>query len=118
MWSACHNGGGYGMFKLGGRMRLTHRLTYRLSHGEIPRALEIDHLCRVRNCCNPAHLEAVTRLENVRRGNQGKAQRARAACAQGHPYDETNTHYTNDGKRSCRECHRQWSREFARRSKT
>jgi hypothetical protein len=29
--------------------------------------LQIDHLCNVRNCVNPAHLEAVTAHENMRR---------------------------------------------------
>lgn len=51
---------------------VTHRITYLFYVGPIPDGLELDHLCRVRACCNPDHLEAVTRLVNVRRGNAVK----------------------------------------------
>lgn len=50
-----------------GRIIPVHRLAYRLFKGPIPRGMEIDHLCRNRLCCNPSHLEAVTRTENIRR---------------------------------------------------
>lgn len=64
--------GGYGLFwiKRGAKWRghSAHRVAYELTHGSAPEGLVIDHLCRNRLCCNPAHLEAVTGLENVRRG--------------------------------------------------
>ena len=44
-----------------------HRVAYELVIGNIPDGLEIDHLCRVRNCVNPDHLEAVTHRENILR---------------------------------------------------
>lgn len=44
-----------------------HRWAYIAEHGAIPAGLEIDHLCNVRRCINPAHLDAVTHAENVRR---------------------------------------------------
>lgn len=71
-WLAALQSGGYGLFwvKRGDRWRGTtaHRVAYELTHGSAPDGLEIDHLCRNRRCCNPAHLEAVTRIENQRRG--------------------------------------------------
>jgi hypothetical protein len=53
-----------------GRMRLVHRLAWEIVVGPIEPGLEIDHLCRNRVCLNPAHLEPVTKEENVRRGSQ------------------------------------------------
>jgi len=44
-----------------------HRLAYINAKGAIPQGYTIDHLCRVRNCINPEHLEAVTFTENIRR---------------------------------------------------
>ena len=55
-------------------MKYAHRLAYVKAKGAIPEGLTIDHLCRVRNCVNPEHLEAVTFLENIRR------QKIRNAC--------------------------------------
>lgn len=47
-----------------------HRIAYMLWVGPIPDGLEIDHLCSVRNCIRPDHLEAVSRAENNRRRGQ------------------------------------------------
>lgn len=58
---------GYGYFFFEGRMRYAHRVAYQLHVGPIPAGHDLDHLCRVRDCCNPAHLEPVTRRENLRR---------------------------------------------------
>lgn len=44
-----------------------HRLSYELLKTNIPKGLHIDHLCRNRSCCNPEHLEPVTREENIKR---------------------------------------------------
>ena len=46
-----------------------HRAVYEVFYGPIPNGLVIDHLCRVRCCVNPAHLEAITQADNLRRGH-------------------------------------------------
>lgn len=60
--------------------KVTCQKAYRIAYlefvGEIPDGLELDHLCRVPRCCNPAHLEAVTHRVNVQRGNAGKWKRS------------------------------------------
>lgn len=75
-----------------GRRWLLHRLTYILTQGQISDGLEIDHLCRVRNCCNPDHLEAVTSAENSRRGLCGVLHTQKTHCPYGHPLIESNTY--------------------------
>jgi hypothetical protein len=46
-----------------------HRITWEHYRGPIPDGLQLDHLCRVRHCCAPDHLEVVSRSENLLRGN-------------------------------------------------
>lgn len=104
LWCGTLNRKGYGYF--GGHG--AHRLAYEWFVGPIPAGLQIDHLCRTRHCVNPAHLEAVTLQENVRRGGVGAAtaarQRAKTHCPTGHAYDEGNTYFTPKGHRRCVKC--------------
>lgn len=93
---------GYGSF-LG---KWVHRVTYQEMIGPIPDGFDIDHLCKNRSCCNPAHLEPVTHQENVRRGDTGNPQRGRTHCPSGHEYSKENTKIEANGSRSCRTCKR------------
>ena len=68
LWLGAVQTKGYGSFSISGVRYLTHRLSYEDRYGPIPDGLQIDHLCRVRQCINPAHLETVTTQENTRRG--------------------------------------------------
>lgn len=79
---------GYGVVGVQGRNVRAHRITYETFVGLIPEGLDIDHLCRVRACCNPQHLEPVTRAENLLRG---WAIRKGTHCAHGHERTEANT---------------------------
>lgn len=107
LWKACTNGPmKYAWFYVGGRQPhiYAHRLLYELFKGPIPRGLTIDHLCRVPNCVNPNHLEAVTLKENLRRGTSFAAINfKKTVCINGHPYTEENTQLRENGRR-CRIC--------------
>jgi len=81
IWTGCCTDNGYGFWAYGPRLNPvrigTHRYAYEALVSPIPDGLELDHLCRVRACCRPTHLEAVTHLENVRRGDAPTAIKAR-----------------------------------------
>lgn len=101
---------GYGQIKSERRMVKAHRLTYEAANGPIPQGLDVDHLCRVRHCVNPEHLEAVTHVENIRRGDSLTTRRsAQEACKRGHPFDEANT-YLWRTSRICRTCRSEQNR--------
>lgn len=89
---------GYGSFTSRGTSYRAHRFAYEMFVGAIPDGLQLDHLCRVRHCVNPEHLEPVTARENARRA-------MRTHCTHGHEFTSENT-YVHDGKRYCRECRR------------
>lgn len=67
LWQGSLDRDGYGRVWLAGRPRCVHQLTHLMFTGPVPPGLEIDHLCGVRNCAAPAHLEAVTHQVNCRR---------------------------------------------------
>lgn len=95
-----------------------HRLAYEVWVGSIPPDKEIDHLCRVRRCIRPAHLEVVSRQTNLLRGETFAARHAATThCPQGHRYDEANTRWSSIGQRSCRFCHNAQQRAYIARKK-
>lgn len=115
IWLGAVTSAGYGNIYLGGgranpRYETAHRHIYETFIGPVPAGLDLDHLCRIRQCCNPDHLEPVTRRENLRRGGVLDALRSitlqrkqRTVCGRGHELDESNL-YLYRGLRHCRAC--------------
>lgn len=103
LWMAGDVENCYGLFYHEGTTKIAHRVGYELLVGPIPEGLVLDHLCRVRRCVNPAHLEPVTQSENMVRSNN--YERSVTHCPLDHPYDEENTYFAR-GKRACRTCQR------------
>lgn len=102
-WSGSRSSAGYGNFKLDGQVVYAHRLSYEISVGPIPEGMYLDHLCRVRNCVNPDHLEPVANGENVRRGQKGFS--LTGTCQRGHDMaDPSNVYIRPTGRRQCRRC--------------
>lgn len=114
VWLAGKDTSGYGCFKLG-RTRAAHRLAYEALVGPVPSGMQLDHLCRVRHCVNPAHLEVVTPRENTKRGEVGSNMRVKTHCPQGHEYTTENTYRAPRGDRQCRTCMAQRCRQWRTR---
>lgn len=126
LWMGRTDSGGYGVVefydpeaaKRGKKSisKCAHGAMYRAIVGPVPEGLDLDHICRVRSCVNPAHLEPVMRRENIRRGIcgevNGKRMRDKTHCPRGHEYTPKNTFVTQGG-RKCWECRRVF--EAARR---
>ena len=95
--------------------RTAHRLSYVAFKGAIPKDLEIDHLCNVRLCVNPEHLELVTHAENMARMRSRDTH-----CPAGHAYGENGNLAISPAKngdkqytvKRCRECHRTRQRKY------
>lgn len=107
LWQGFLNQYGYGRAKWRGRNWLVHRLVYELMERPIPAGLTIDHLCRVRNCLNPGHMEPVTSRENTLRGDTVPARHlAKTHCSRGHEFNEENTYRFGPERRwrQCRPC--------------
>lgn len=96
---------GYGRYQAKGTTWWVHRLAYTLTNGPIPAKMQLDHLCRNRACCNPAHLEPVSQRENILRGEGISAIHARQThCIHGHEFTPANTRRHRNGGRGCRSC--------------
>ncbi|GGV36565.1 hypothetical protein GCM10010293_39900 [Streptomyces griseoflavus] len=96
IWTGAVRPDGYGKL----RNRQAHCVIYEATVGRIPAGLELDHTCKVVACVNPAHLEPVTRLENMRRRYATYTH-----CVNGHEFTPENTYIKPaSGHRDCRAC--------------
>jgi hypothetical protein len=98
LWTGGVQPNGYGRVRVFGVAMFAHRFAFELLKGPIPDGLQLDHLCRVRHCVNPEHLEPVTARVNQRRGKKATA----VACVRGH--DLTDAPRRKNGTRRCNEC--------------
>lgn len=116
IWFAARCRHGYGRLKpIGDVTCLAHRLAFIASGSAVTDEQDLDHLCRNPSCVNPAHLEAVSHAENVRRGDHSQAQvrrRTQPTCIRGHAFDAKNTRIRANGRRACRECLRGLAQKY------
>lgn len=122
LWTAAvRNGYGRMTVRRATHKTAAHRVAYEVFVGPIPHGMTLDHLCRVRCCVNPEHLEPVTMRENIRRGTSPVAQNIHGAmregyCQNGHSWDDPTNVRITGRRRDCRACQREQQRKF--RAKT
>ena len=113
LWFGATNHDGYGIvivypspFSVHSKVTIyAHRMSYESYVGPIPKNYTLDHLCRIRRCVNPAHLEAVPHIVNVMRGiHPTTINKAKTHCKRGHLLTGKNLIEHKDGRRECRTC--------------
>ena len=107
-WSAYRNPDGYGQCWFQGQMRLAHRVSFFLTYGRWP-IPQTDHLCKVKECVRPDHLDEVTARQNNLRTHGTDTH-----CKHGHLRSPENTIRVGKNSSCCRECHREVSRRWNR----
>lgn len=110
-WTGTLNPGGYGSIMYKSHSQGIHRHVYAILNGPIPERMEIDHLCRNRKCCNPNHLELVTKSKNLQRGKHSNQHKNKTHCVNNHEFTPENTYMRKHGGRSCRTCKKLRQRE-------
>ncbi len=112
MWIGAVNNKGYGVFNPSSNSgnTLAHRWSYELYIGPITDGLQIDHVCNVRLCVNPEHLQLATARENqfAEHSNaQSKINKAKTHCPRGHELIGDNIRWHGPDKtwRDCMRCH-------------
>lgn len=105
-WTAALNDSGYGVFNLSGRMVRAHRIAYEFSYGPIPDGMQVDHVCRNRQCVNPAHLRIATNKQNGE--NRSGAHRDSRSGVLGVHWDERHQRWV------AQVCHnrKRWAKKF------
>ena len=123
-WPKCKTKKGYGIYQVGGRPRLAHRVSYLIFKGDLDNKLIIDHICRNRSCINPDHLRQVTHRENNL--NNGAANYVvngvKTRCIHGHEFTYANTYIRKGLKngresRVCKKCNTQRQLKFIKKKK-
>lgn len=99
IWQRSLDSGGYGLQWTDGTHKKAHRAVYEELVSPVPLGLVLHHICGVRSCVNPGHLEPLTHPEHHRR-------HTRTHCKHGHPLSGDNLRITPQGNRICRTCRR------------
>src|SRR6185437_16025118 len=127
LWTGFTNKEGYGTFYFGGRSKQKsiecHNWSYRHFVGDVPKGMQLDHICHDpndcsggpkcvhRRCANYTHLRVTSPKENTLRSNSPSAWFSkRTHCNSGHEYTEDNIRWTSDNARRCKICEKEGSK--------
>lgn len=120
LWTGGITSAQYGLFSVSGVrgavvQTTAHRHAYATLVAPVAPDRDVDHICKVRLCCNPAHLRAVTHRENLLNSASASTVNAgKTHCPHGHEYSGDNL-YTSRFGRQCRACRRATDRRRIRK---
>lgn len=106
-WQGTKTSYGYGDMKSYPGERKTHRISWTIHNGQIPKGMIIRHSCDNPPCVNPAHLLIGTHANNVadKMARKRHPLQKRNHCPHGHPYEGRNLYISPKTKaRVCRTC--------------
>lgn len=125
LWLRGCNSDGYACMTVGITSTRVHKWAYEKYKHIVPTKMTLDHLCRVRSCVNPDHLDCISNWENSFRGDTLTGINARKThCKNGHEFTAQNTEvyktknrkWSNGIIRRCKICRRiynkQWKTNF------
>ena len=115
LWIGYVGTNGYGVICRTSGPQYVHRIVYELLFGPLPEGLHLHHTCETRSCCNPRHLEIVTRSQHVARTPTHRSQtmKVRTHCSNGHPRTPENVYYHSSAQSyECRICNRERIRKW------
>ena len=119
LWTARIGYDGYGYFSFEGRDHTAQRISHGMFINRVAPDREVDHLCRVRECANPVHLEDVPPRINKLRGNSPIGKKSRQThCIYGHEFTADNTYIRmikGNPHRYCRQCSTAYSQSYIRK---
>jgi DNA-binding transcriptional regulator YiaG len=120
IWTGAINSRGYACMGAFGKVQQVHRVAHVLFYGKVHDG-PLDHICTVRHCVNPLHVEQVTTAENNRRAVRKRdAERVRGGvrhCPAGHPIAGDNAKPNGRGGAKCRSCANSHMREVHARTR-
>ncbi len=121
-WTAAKNPKGYGRYKVEGKCRSPHVLSFLNSGGVLLDKEEVCHTCDNPSCVRPDHLFAGTRSDNMKdcaeKGRISSRNHTATHCIHGHILLGDNLYLRKNGHRQCRECHRRRNRKYAQGIRT
>lgn len=106
----------YGRFWYRGKTRRAHKWLWEFFNGPVPEDLVLHHMCEVKVCVRPDHLEATTSQGNTLASDTLARRNAlKTHCKRGHEFSEANTRTDKRGSRVCKTCMRQHRKNWKER---
>jgi hypothetical protein len=117
-WDSARDWKGYGRIKLDDKVYGAHRIVMMQEVGYLAPEQNVLHRCDNPPCIRLDHLWVGSQADNAHdrdeKGRHVSHNSSKTQCVHGHDLDEVNTYRYPNGRRACRTCRKQDSREYRR----